>query len=130
MDDIFADANRREDQLYDELAACPVSELTGVVSSSGVGAAKSGGQELWSLLLSFDAWLHSPKATAGLFGLSGLSSFSDSLDRRVNRVTRASTHLTGTAYEIPVGSLSICSRVRRARALLMMPTIPENRTGS
>ena len=56
MDDIFADANRREDQLYNELAASPVSELTGVVSSNGVGAGKSGGQELWSLLLTFDAW--------------------------------------------------------------------------
>jgi len=56
MDDIFADANRREDQLYDELAACPIIELTGAVSSSGVGAGQSGGQELWSLLLTFDAW--------------------------------------------------------------------------
>jgi len=56
MDDIFADANRREDQLHDELAACPVCELAGVVSPSGVGAGKSQGQELWSLLLTFDAW--------------------------------------------------------------------------
>ncbi|PHS05036.1 MAG: hypothetical protein COA78_15810 [Blastopirellula sp.] len=56
MDDIFAEANKREEQLYDELAACPVSELTGIVSPSGVGGAKSGDQELWSLLLDFDAW--------------------------------------------------------------------------
>lgn len=56
MDDIFADANRREDRLYKELAASPVNELTGVVSASGVGAGRSGGQELWSLLLTFDAW--------------------------------------------------------------------------
>lgn len=56
MDDIFADVNRREDQLYTELAASPVGEFTGVVSPSGVGAGKSGGQELWSLLLTLDVW--------------------------------------------------------------------------
>lgn len=56
MDDIFADANRKVDQLHDELAASPVHELTGIVSPSGVGAGRSGGQELWSLLLTLDAW--------------------------------------------------------------------------
>ncbi len=56
MEDVIADANRREDQLYKTLAAAPVNELTGVVSANGVGAGKSGGQELWSLLLTFDAW--------------------------------------------------------------------------
>lgn len=56
MDDIFPDANRKLDLLYEELAASPVYELTGVVGPSGVGAGRSGEQQLWSLLLSFDAW--------------------------------------------------------------------------
>jgi hypothetical protein len=56
MDDIFADANHREDQLYDELSVCPVCELTGIVSPNGVTAGRSRGQEFWSLLLTFNAW--------------------------------------------------------------------------
>ena len=56
MDNIFADANRRLDQLYAELAAMPECELTGVVSANGVGASRSRGQKLWSLLLTLDAW--------------------------------------------------------------------------
>jgi len=56
VDDIFADAERREDQLYDELSASPVCELSGVVSASGVSGGKARGQEFWSLLLTLDAW--------------------------------------------------------------------------
>lgn len=56
MNNIFAEANRKLDKLYDELAASPIYELTGIVDPSGVGAAKSAGQELWSLLLTFEAW--------------------------------------------------------------------------
>jgi len=56
MDDIFADETQREQQLYDQLAACPVFEMTGIVSASGVGESKSPGQQLWSLLITFDAW--------------------------------------------------------------------------
>jgi hypothetical protein len=48
--------NQREEKLYEQLLASPVVELAGVVSPSGVGAGKSRGQQLWSLLLSFDAW--------------------------------------------------------------------------
>lgn len=55
MDDIDSQ-NQREDKLYDQLLASPTNELTGVVSPSGVGAGKSRGQQLWSLLLTFDAW--------------------------------------------------------------------------
>ena len=46
----------REDELYDQLLASPLAEVTGIVSPSGVGAGKSRGQDLWSLVLSFDAW--------------------------------------------------------------------------
>ena len=56
VDDFFAQLSREEDELYDELAACPVCEVTGIVNPSGVIAAKWRGQELWSLQLSFDAW--------------------------------------------------------------------------
>jgi len=55
MDEIDR-SNEQEDQLYEQLLACPVVELTGIVDASGVSAAKSRGQELWSLLLSFAAW--------------------------------------------------------------------------
>ncbi len=47
---------QQEDELYSQFLACPIVELTGVVSPSGVSASKSRGQELWSLILSFDAW--------------------------------------------------------------------------
>jgi hypothetical protein len=60
MDDIIANIAERERQLFDQLAACPLIEITGVVSASGVGAGKSHGQELWSLLMSFDAWRIGP----------------------------------------------------------------------
>lgn len=56
MDDIFTNATQRQQQLYEQLATCPVDEITGVVSARGVGAAKSRGDELWSLLMTFDAW--------------------------------------------------------------------------
>ena len=56
MDDIFADETQREQQLYDQLASCPVIEMTGIVSASGVGESRSPGQQLWSLLITFDAW--------------------------------------------------------------------------
>lgn len=56
MNDIFADVIRRENQLYEELASCPIVELTGLVNPDGVTAAQNKGQTLWSLLLTLDAW--------------------------------------------------------------------------
>lgn len=56
MYDIFAEINRRTDQLYEELAACAVQELTGVVSTSGIAAARFDGRKLWSLSFTFDVW--------------------------------------------------------------------------
>jgi hypothetical protein len=52
----MADSDDREQQLYNELAACPVVEVAGVVSPTGVGAAKMRGERRWSLLATFDAW--------------------------------------------------------------------------
>lgn len=47
---------QREDELFEQLLTSPMVELTGVVSASGVGAGKFRGQQLWSLLFSFDLW--------------------------------------------------------------------------
>ncbi len=55
MADNFAEHDRQQ-QLYEQLAAQPVVEVTGVVSASGMGGAKSTGPTPWTLLLSFDAW--------------------------------------------------------------------------
>lgn len=55
MDDTINVTQRRQ-RLYEQLATSPVDEITGVVSARGVGAAKSRGDELWSLLMTFDAW--------------------------------------------------------------------------
>ncbi len=49
-------ATERERELFDQFAACPAVEITGVVSASGYGAAKSHGEILWSLLITLDAW--------------------------------------------------------------------------
>jgi hypothetical protein len=56
MADIFADRIERQRLLYEQLAAMPVVELTGVVGAGGAYGSKPRGQELWSLTLSFDAW--------------------------------------------------------------------------
>ena len=56
MDDTFADANLRREQLYDELAASPAKELVGIVGSRSVSASRFRDQELWSLLLTLTAW--------------------------------------------------------------------------
>jgi hypothetical protein len=55
------DQNQHEEELYKQLSTSPQVDLTGIVSSRGVSAAKSRGQKLWSLLLSFDAWRISGK---------------------------------------------------------------------
>lgn len=56
MDDIFAEATARERRLFDQLAACPVVEVTGVVGVNGVAAAQYRGEELLCLDVTFDAW--------------------------------------------------------------------------
>jgi hypothetical protein len=48
-------ATERERELFDQFATCPAVEITGIVSASGCGAAMSGG-DMWSLLITFDAW--------------------------------------------------------------------------
>lgn len=55
MDDTI-NATQRRRRLYERLTTSPVDEITGVVSARGVGAARSRGDELWSLLMTFDAW--------------------------------------------------------------------------
>ena len=46
----------REDELYSQFLTSPIVELTGIVSPIGVTASRSPDRELWSLMLSFDAW--------------------------------------------------------------------------
>lgn len=54
--DIFAEANLRQKQLFEQLAASPVVDLLGVVFPNGVTGGRSRGEEFWTLRLAFDAW--------------------------------------------------------------------------
>lgn len=52
---------QREDQLYHELCACSISELTGIVGPIGLGRSRIGDEGLWSLYLPLNAWRISSK---------------------------------------------------------------------
>lgn len=54
--DIFAQAMLKQEQLRQQLAAAPVSEVVGVVYAMGTGGGKSRGEELWTLRTTFEAW--------------------------------------------------------------------------
>jgi hypothetical protein len=54
--DVFAEIEAREQGLFQLLGACPVVDVTGVVSARGAGGGKSRGEELWTLHFEFDAW--------------------------------------------------------------------------
>ncbi len=56
MDDIFKEFEIREEKLFLQLSENPICELTGIVDTSGVGASQSRGDDMWSLLFTFDAW--------------------------------------------------------------------------
>ncbi|MEM7143591.1 MAG: DUF2262 domain-containing protein [Verrucomicrobiota bacterium] len=45
-----------EPALLRELAAAPEDEIFGVVSPSGIGIVRSGGEELWTLLINLSGW--------------------------------------------------------------------------
>jgi len=54
--DIFAEAKLKQKKLLEQLAAAPISEVIGVVSAMGTTGGRSGGEELWTLKTSFEAW--------------------------------------------------------------------------
>ena len=56
MSSIFDDIVDREQKLLDQLSSCPIVEIIGLVSISGVGAGKIGKEPLWSMTIKFDAW--------------------------------------------------------------------------
>ena len=55
-DDIFAESADTQRQLYRQLAAQPIVEITGIVDASGVAGVWTRGDEATSLIASFDAW--------------------------------------------------------------------------
>ena len=56
MTDIFEKAREQQRQLYEKLHAQPATEITGVVCPSGVGGSLDGGEELQTLLFTFEPW--------------------------------------------------------------------------
>src|SRR5262245_20904819 len=54
--DEIAKAEARMKRLRDQLAAASVVEVLGVVSASGAGGGRSGGEKLWTLRFTLDAW--------------------------------------------------------------------------
>jgi len=56
MDDLFAEKDRRERQLFDHLATRSIVEVKGIVGVDGGSASKTDDQEYWSWEMTFDAW--------------------------------------------------------------------------
>jgi hypothetical protein len=54
--DIFAEAKVRQEQLLNQLASCPVTDVLGVVGASGTSGLKFRNEELWTLKLTLEAW--------------------------------------------------------------------------
>src|SRR5689334_6811447 len=54
--EIFAQARLKQEQLLKLLAAAPISQVVGVVCAIGTGGGKSGGEQLWTLRTTFEAW--------------------------------------------------------------------------
>ena len=54
--DIFAEAERRHRQLFEQLEAAPISEVVAVIGPSGPGAGRSPGEDLWTMSFDFEAW--------------------------------------------------------------------------
>ncbi|KHD37471.1 hypothetical protein NL50_04655 [Clostridium acetobutylicum] len=48
--------SKTEKDLLEQLKECPVSEITGIVSISGVTAGRAGGENIWTLNTELDAW--------------------------------------------------------------------------
>lgn len=55
-DDIFAEPDRQHRRLFDQLAAASISEVLAVVGPNGPGAARSRGEDLWSMSFTVEAW--------------------------------------------------------------------------
>jgi hypothetical protein len=53
---VFREASLRHKRLLEELAAAPMSDVSGVVDASGAGGGRSRGEKLWTLTFSFAAW--------------------------------------------------------------------------
>jgi hypothetical protein len=51
-----SDIDARQKKLLEQLAAAPVVDVLGVVAPSGAGGGRSGGEDLWTLFVTFDAW--------------------------------------------------------------------------
>lgn len=54
--DAFAEAKLRRKKLQEQFAATPISEVIGVIYAPGTGGGRSGGETLWTLKTSFEAW--------------------------------------------------------------------------
>jgi hypothetical protein len=54
--DEIAQAEERMKRHREQMAAAPIVDVLGVVSPSGVGAGRSGNQELWTLLMTLNPW--------------------------------------------------------------------------
>lgn len=54
--DPIAEAELRQKQLLEQLAASPVVVVSGIVFPYGVGGAKSRGEELWTMMFTLDGW--------------------------------------------------------------------------
>jgi len=55
-EDIFEEAKRRQQELFERLNNCDIAEILGLVDASGASGSKSQGEKLWTLLFTFDAW--------------------------------------------------------------------------
>ena len=54
--DFYAEAERRQARLLEQLAVSPIQEVVGVVGASGAAGSKAREAELWTLIITLDAW--------------------------------------------------------------------------
>lgn len=54
--DIFAEAERRQKRLFEQLASAANADILAVVGPNGPGAARSRGEKLWTMSFTCEAW--------------------------------------------------------------------------
>lgn len=54
--DIFAEAERRQKRLFEQLMAAPISDMLAVVGANGPGAGRSRGEDTWTMSFTVEAW--------------------------------------------------------------------------
>ncbi len=56
FDSVMKEFRSREEQLFDQLRACPVVDITGLVHIRGVGVSRTGRENVWTMTFKLDVW--------------------------------------------------------------------------